>query len=160
MIAATDWLLRAVRPALIPFATRWANRQQSLALEEGVALTERESVTAQMLGVENVDKIRLMRVEQIPMPDGPVLGTAARAAGFVSEHTSGLSLGYAIFIRNDAWRDAHIIAHECVHTSQYERLGGMRRYLGEYLREVLTVGYVQAPMEQEAVNKSAVVEFS
>ncbi|MEM7013371.1 MAG: hypothetical protein AAF585_18020 [Verrucomicrobiota bacterium] len=152
-----DWLLRAARPMLIPFATHWANRQQSLALEKGVALTERESVTAQMLGVENVDRIRLMQVDRIPMPDGPLLGTAARAAGFVSDHTSGLSLGYAIFIRSDVWRDAHIIAHECVHTSQFERLGGMRRYLGEYLREVLTVGYVQAPMEVEAVQKSAAV---
>jgi len=57
----------------------------------------------------------------------------------------------AIFVRSDCWCERRLIAHELVHTVQYERLGGIRPFLRQYLTECLTVGYPAAPMEQEAI---------
>jgi hypothetical protein len=52
------------------------------------------------------------------------------------------------------WQDRRIIAHECVHTAQYERLGGFAEFLRDYLHECLEVGYPAGPLEQEAIHKS------
>lgn len=65
-----------------------------------------------------------------------------------------MSLRYGIFIRKEYWRDPYLLAHECVHTAQYERLGGFSNFLKAYLRECLEIGYPEAPMEQEAILKS------
>jgi hypothetical protein len=42
-----------------------------------------------------------------------------------------------------------------VHTAQYERLGGIVPFLRKYLFECVTIGYPQAPMEQEAIRVAA-----
>ncbi|HRJ72181.1 MAG TPA: hypothetical protein PLS03_08140 [Terrimicrobiaceae bacterium] len=47
-----------------------------------------------------------------------------------------------------------MIAHECVHTAQYERLGGFRPFLRQYLEECLAVGYDESPLELEAMMTS------
>jgi hypothetical protein len=67
---------------------------------------------------------------------------------------SRMALRYGIFIRSDCWQMRRLIAHECVHTAQYERLGGIGQFLGCYLRECLEVGYPSGPLEQEAFLKS------
>jgi len=67
-----------------------------------------------------------------------------------------MALRYGIFVRKDCWGDRQLIAHECVHTAQYERCG-FRGFLEKYLRECLEIGYPAAPMEQEAILKSAAI---
>jgi hypothetical protein len=45
-----------------------------------------------------------------------------------------------------------MIVHELGHTAQYERLGGgFEPFLRQYLFECLTIGYPEAPMEQEVI---------
>lgn len=155
---ADRWLngfLLGLLPALNPLAVRWANRQQLLILRDGIPLTDQEREIAGEMGVQQPERVRLLQVPLIPMPGGPILGLAARAAGFSSDQTSGLSLGYGIFIRADCWRDPSLVAHECVHTAQFERLGGMSPFLRAYVGEVLRLGYPNAPLEREAIEKSA-----
>jgi len=82
---------------------------------------------------------------------------AAQKTGLCSPHTAGMALRYGIFVRKDCWSDRHLIAHECVHTAQYEKFGGFRGFLSRYLRECLEIGYPAAPMEQEAIAKSAAI---
>src|ERR1017187_6058169 len=53
-------------------------------------------------------------------------GSAAAETNLISPSTGGMTLRYGIFIRTDCWGQRPIIAHELVHTSQYERLGGSR----------------------------------
>ncbi len=65
--------------------------------------------------------------------------------------TCGLTLRYGIFVRSDCWGDRNLVAHELAHTAQYERLGGIEAFLRQYLFECLTIGYPEAPMEQEAI---------
>ncbi len=54
------------------------------------------------------------------------------------------------FIRAEFWRDRGLIAPECMHTAQYERLGGFRSFLARYLAECVEFGYLNAPLEREA----------
>ena len=53
------------------------------------------------------------------------------------------------------WPARHLIAHECVHTGQYERSGSVAGFLRAYFSECLEIGYPDAAMEQEAVMRSA-----
>jgi hypothetical protein len=55
-------------------------------------------------------------------------------------------------VRSDFRGDRRLVIHELAHTRQYERLGGIRPFLREYLYECLvTPGYPFGPLEQEAI---------
>ncbi len=137
---------------LLPQICDWAQNEEENILKNGVALSADEMVTASEIGVRHPKRVRLLRVSQVPMPQDAVLRAAAAQAGLVSEQTAGMALRYGIFIRDDVWPNrSHIVAHELAHTAQYERLGGFAPFLKQYLSECLTVGYSQAPLEQEAI---------
>lgn len=138
---------------LLPLASAWALEQESTILKTGVALTAAQLADARQIGVTNPDKVRLLRVEQIPSPRHPILATAAQATNLISPATAGLTLRYGIFVRADFWGNRHLVVHELVHTAQYERLGGVDGFLRTYLNECLTPpGYPYGPMEQEAIS--------
>ena len=81
------------------------------------------------------------------------LKAAAQETKLITPQTAGLTLRYGIFIRSDCWGDRWLIVHELVHTSQYEKLGGFSQFLKEYLHQCITIGYPEAPMEQEAIER-------
>ncbi|HEY0074510.1 MAG TPA: hypothetical protein VGB77_10435 [Abditibacteriaceae bacterium] len=138
--------------ALLPRAVMWAREQENLILERGVPLDAWEEQVARRLGVLHPDKVRLLQVAQVPMPEEADLRAAASAAGLVAGDSAGMALRYGIFIREDFWREREIVAHELVHTAQCERLG-WEPFLRQYLTECLLSGYSQAPLEQEARDK-------
>lgn len=137
--------------ALLPLASRWAEDQERRILHEGVPLTPTQLGDARTIGVAHPEKVRLLSVSRVPIPDDPILRAAAQATQLISPDTAGLTLRYGIFIRADCWGDRRLVFHELVHTLQYERLGGLEPFLQQYLHECLTIGYPAAPMEQEAV---------
>ena len=139
---------------LFPLAVAWAAEEERRVLREGVPLAARETLDAQSLGVLQPDRVRVLRVPQIPRPEEENLRAACDAIDFLGPATRGLTLGYGIFVRIDWWRDRELIAHELVHTAQYERLGGIEPFLRRYLTECLTVGYEQSPLEREAVTRA------
>ena len=136
---------------LLPLACEWAEAQEQLIIDKGVALTDARIEDAKRAGVSHPKNVRLLKVLKIPMPDHPALEAAAQATRLISPHTTGLTLRYGIFIRSDVWGDRRLIVHELVHTSQYERLGGFLPFLQKYLMECITIGYPDTPMEYEAV---------
>ncbi|MFZ4777790.1 MAG: hypothetical protein ACOYM3_20670 [Terrimicrobiaceae bacterium] len=150
-------ILLKLFPLILPFAVKWAERAEKRILQEGVPLSESQLSDARLMGVEHPERIRVLMVEEIPLPGNLVLKFAARITGLFSAHTAGMALRYGIFVRRDCWGDRQLIAHECVHTAQYESLGGFREFLSCYLRECLEIGYPAAPMEQEAILKSATI---
>jgi hypothetical protein len=148
-------LLLRLLPVLLPLAVRWAEREEKRILLKGVALVEPHLSDAKIVGVKYPERIRLSKVRSIPPPSNPILKFAAHTTGLVSQDSAGMALRYGIFIREDFSGDRNLIAHECVHTSQYERLGGFNAFLSRYLRECLELGYPEAPLEQEAMLRSA-----
>jgi hypothetical protein len=140
---------------LLPLACAWAEEQEKLILRDGVPLTQPQVADAKRAGVSHPERVRLLNVPRVPMPEHPALRAAAVAAQLISPRTGGLTLRYGVFVRSDCWGNRQLITHELVHTSQYERLGGFQPFLQQYLYECITIGYPAAPMEQEAVLTAA-----
>ena len=140
---------------LLPLACLWAEEQERIVVRDGVPLTTGQATDAKNIGVAHPEKVRMLKVAHIPIPEHPALRAAAEATRLITANTAGLTLRYGIFIRADCWDARPLVFHELVHTSQYERLGGFREFLQRYLHECITIGYPAAPMEQEAVTKTA-----
>jgi hypothetical protein len=136
---------------LLPLACVWAEHQEQHILKLGVELTPDQVVDAKRAGVEHPERVRLLFLDQIPVPQHPVLKAAAESTSLISPFTAGLTLRYGIFIRSHCRGQRRLVVHELAHTAQYERLGGFRPFLERYLWECLSIGYPEAPMEQEAV---------
>jgi hypothetical protein len=136
---------------LLPLACSWVEEQENLIVQQGVGLTPAQLEDAQLIGVTHPERVRLLKVEKIPLPQQPALRAAAEATHLISPYTNGLSLRYGIFIRANCWGERRVVVHELVHTLQYERLGGFRSFLQQYLMECLTIGYPANPLEQEAI---------
>lgn len=135
---------------LIPLAADWAAEQEQRILREGVPLTADEIADAKAAGVKEPERVRLLPVETIPTPTHPLLRAAYSAINLVSSGPRGLTLNHGIFVRRDCRQDRHLLVHELVHISQYERLGGILPFLRKYLGECFTIGYRKAPLEEEA----------
>ena len=146
-------LLRAM-PVCLPLAIRWVSQQEQRILRFGVPLDEPYFTDARLMGVAHPEFVRLLKVDQVPLPADRLLRWAAKRTKLISLNTAGMTMRYGIFVRSDCWEKRRLIAHECVHTAQYVRLGGIGKFLSRYLRECLEVGYPSGPLEQEALLKS------
>lgn len=140
---------------LLPLACRWAAEQEQRILSAGNRLSAAQLADARTVGVTHPEGVRILQVSEVPAPDDPMLRRAAELTGLISPRTAGMALGYGIFVRVDCAGQRALLVHELVHTSQYERLGGIEPFLREYLVECLTVGYPGAPLEQEAIALTA-----
>ncbi|WP_175795910.1 hypothetical protein [Burkholderia anthina] len=134
---------------ILPKAVQWAKEVAEKGLLAGRGLTPSELVDASHVGVEAPERVRLVLVDEVPMPTDPVLREIAVRTGLLSSRLSGLTLGYAIFIvPTELTR--RLLTHECRHVHQYERAGSIDQFLPEYLRQITTYGYTSAPLELDA----------
>lgn len=136
---------------LLPLAVKWAAAVEMRIVREGVPLSDQSLADARALGVDEPERVRLLALPCVPTPTNLTLKTAVAAIQFLTPATRGLALRYGIFVRSDCWGERQLIAHELVHTAQYERLGGLQPFLRQYLTECLTAGYPAGPLEQEAI---------
>ncbi|MEM7103274.1 MAG: M28 family peptidase [Bacteroidota bacterium] len=129
----------------------WAEKQEARILKEGVPLTEDQQIDAHLVGVKDIARVRLLKVDHVPMIDDPQLVKIGRMAGFLSSLTSGVSYRYGIYIRADQWDSRRLVVHELTHTMQYERFGSFEAFLKAYLEECLVLGYPNGGLEEEAI---------
>ena len=148
-------LITATVKILLPLVQAWCEAQERIILRDGVELTPAQLADARIIGVPHPEKVRLLMVPEIPTPQHPLLVAAIKKVWNSSQVTKGLTLQYGIFIRAEYWDDRELVFHELVHTLQYERMGGFREFLQQYLTECLSLGYPAAPLEQEAINLTA-----
>ena len=142
-------------PLALPFACAWVARQEQRILAEGVPLDADQLADARTLGVVYPERVRLLVLPRLPLPHNWLVRKLGLWTGTLSGETVGLSARYGIFLRSPYHRDRQLLAHELTHTRQYERLGGIRPFLRQYLCECLTEGYLFAPLEQEARDAAA-----
>jgi uncharacterized protein DUF4157 len=135
---------------LLPQAIAWAERQEKTILQHAGAraLSSAETETAKRAGVEFHQKVRILVVGKMPLPNDPALLQAARDFGLDS--ADGLTYGYGIFIRENHAGNAHLIAHELRHVAQVETCGGLPSFVEKYLGELGSYGYDNAPLELDA----------
>jgi hypothetical protein len=141
-------------PVIVPLATRWVSHHEAVILKNGDPLTTDQQADALRVGVRDVQKIRLMIVDEIPLPTHPILIWLGRRTGLLSRGVAGITLGYGVYIQRGLEGNRSLWTHEFVHVAQYERLGSIPAFLKAYLTECLEKGYPHGPLEQEAIEKS------
>lgn len=141
-------LLRAL-PWVMPMILRYAEQVKWAAFKNGRKLTIDERRTAAAVGVKFTGTISLWIADSVPAPESAVLRWLARVAGLPFEQMAGLTFDHCIVIRKDFFTP-ELFAHECRHARQAEIVGNLGEFLTEYLTQVLTYGYYEAPMEVEA----------
>lgn len=144
------WLLNVVLAPLTLSAVLWVRRRQSVILRNGVALTPQQLALARAVGVRHAERVRVVTETPIPLPLPPMARRVAQQAGWISPHIAGMTLGYGVVVRDDCCGDDRLLAHELAHVAQYERLGGIRGFLQQYLRECVWPGYPHGALELEA----------
>ena len=102
------------------------------------------------MGVAKPERVRVEMVgDSLPMPDDPVLRAAAVQAGLMGPGMVGLTLGYGIFICR-GHKTRRLLSHELRHVHQYEQHGLIAGFLPIYRKQVIEVGYSDAPLERDA----------
>jgi hypothetical protein len=141
--------LHTLLPLLVPKAIAWAHEQSRLILQSGVPLTEKQTALAMQMGVAKPELVRIQFVSELPMPEDPLLRQITDTTGVIGPHMAGLTLGYGIYVV-EKHADVRLISHELRHVQQYESLGGIEAFMPVYLAQIASVGYYDAPLEQEA----------
>lgn len=148
--------LKVELPRLLPKAVEWAERQQADILATGLPLSPEQMVVARGVGVAQPNNIRIKLVDRLPLPEYPDLAAAALQTGLLGPNMTGLTLFYGIFICKHDYGNRNLIAHECRHVQQYEKRKSIAAFLQEYLSQIVTFGYSNALLEQDAHMAAAI----
>ncbi len=142
--------LLAELPKLLPGAIAWAEERARKAAEVGTPLNTSELEIAREVGVANPERVCVEIVgDSLPAPDDPALRAAALQAGLLGPGMVGLTLGYSIFVCR-GHKTRRLLSHELRHVHQYEQHGSIAGFLPLYLKQVIEVGYRDAPFERDA----------
>jgi len=135
---------------LFKVAVQWVYDQEQFILEKGIGLTTDLKIDAYQVGVKKIEKVRLFKVDAIPIPSDPKLKNVLDDIRLLNSSTIGASYRYGILIKSEHWLDRKLIVHELVHTMQYERFGSIEAFLEQYIAECIKPGYPMGALEQEA----------
>ena len=137
-------------PQILELAVEWVWQGEVRILREGRPLDASELEDARAAGVCNPARVRILVVPQIPRPDAALLREANEQVQLITEEAGGLTCNYGIYIHESAEGDRRLLLHELVHVAQFERLGGIKPFLNQYLLECLRHGYNYSPLERES----------
>ena len=137
-------------PVMTPRVIDWAERLAYRSLREGAALEPRFAEIARSMGVRDVQKVRIVVVDQIPLPEDPHLKVAAGSVGLAQGSAAGMTLGHAVIVHRGYERDVRLLSHEFRHVAQYEAAGGIRPFLLVHLPQLVEFGYEDSPYEVDA----------
>lgn len=116
-------------------ALEWAVAQEALILKFGTPLRPTQLADAQRAGVRDVNRVRVLVVDRIPLPDDEELAETASRAQIITAASRSVTIGHGILIRADSWQDRELFIHALVHVAQCERCGGLDFFVGEYLAD-------------------------
>jgi hypothetical protein len=142
--------LAARLPLLAPRAVAWAETLAANARPSGVPLSPALTAIARKVGVRAPEKVRIIVLDDIPLPDDPVLKGAALSVGLSQGDAAGMTLGHTIFLRRGYENDLRVASHELRHVAQYEASGGIAGFLAVHLADLVAFGYEDSPFEVDA----------
>jgi hypothetical protein len=149
-MAAAEIPLASQLPVIAPRAIEWAERVASGAALSGKPLSAELQKLAAGRGVRQPRSIRILVVDEIPLPDEPLLKAAALKVGLSQSSAAGMTLGYAVVVRRGYENDPRLLSHEFRHVAQYEACGGIRAFLSMHLGHLAEFGYEDSPFEVDA----------
>lgn len=135
---------------LLPKVCDWLEQQENAIISQGRLLTSDEQSIAREIGVKNYDIVRVWMSKEVPSPNDALLLQLAKQIGFLNSNTQGICFRYGIFIHKQTINPKEVLAHELIHTLQYERFGSIEAFITQYLSECIEVGYHLSNLEKEA----------
>lgn len=114
-------------------------------------------IWARKLGIEHVDRVRILIIDRIPVRNrletlvNDLAGPAFRSLG---KQIGGMTTGYGILVAKNFESKDWLVAHELVHVRQFEELGReamLKRVLTEH--HILPNNLI--PLEREAISESS-----
>jgi hypothetical protein len=136
---------------LLPLAYQWANAQEEFVLAHGTPLSPQHMADARRAGVRDCERVRILVVDRIPLPENGELAEAARRTHIITEVTRCVGFGHAVIIRADAWGDRELLVHNFVHVAQCERSGGLEQWVQQYLFDRQnSASFTLGSLEEEA----------
>lgn len=145
--------------AVIERTVAWAEEFSEMVLKDGRKLTNEEMQLAESEGVLHPECIRVMYFNDIKIPEESTC-CARDFAELGGKTIAALSLGYGIALRRDISWNRDLLSHEFRHTVQFERLGGLRQFIGMYMLNLEKYGYKGSPMETGAGDVSLLCNAS
>jgi hypothetical protein len=144
--------LQVLLPQLMPRAIAWSKGVAADVTLRGLALNSSASSDARTVGVRFPEKIRVLMVDRLPLPEDPELQAAALQSGLLGPDVVGLTLDHAILICH-GHMSRRLLSHECRHVAQYEEAGSIESFLPVYLASIVEpgVGYLNSPFEKDAL---------
>lgn len=127
----------------------WAEAQSERILSEGRAIGGTPLAIAAKVGVKHVECIRILRVDQMPIPPTIAIEALMARAGVIGPGLAGMTFGYGV-CGTLGFTTAAVLAHEFRHVQQYEAAGSIAAFLQEYIRQIIEFGYADAPYEVDA----------
>ena len=137
---------------LLPKAEAWYSQTEIQLAPFGRFLTADEVRTAIQLGVAEPEKVRVVVLEEFPMPKDEQLLAEAKKYGLGGWAEGGRSNGRVILLKPRVAHSPVVLRHELVHLAQQDRMG-RTGFLRRYLIELEMMGYARSPLELEAYAK-------
>jgi len=141
--------VRAILDRFFPAALAWYQKVEADLLPTGRALSSPEAAFAAHIGVKNPALVRIVILDEFPLPADRELRMAAEQIGLGSRAEGGRTNGCVILLKPRTARNNSVISHELVHVAQQDRLG-RAVFLRRYLTEMVIMGYARSPLELEA----------
>jgi hypothetical protein len=136
---------------LLPVAYQWAKAQEELVLAHGTPLSPQQMADARRAGVQDCERVRVLLVDRIPLPENSELAEATRRTRIITADTRCVGFGHAIIIRVEAWGDRELLVHNLVHIAQCERSGGLEQWVQHYLSDrQASASFTVGALEEEA----------
>ena len=136
---------------LLPLAYQWAKAQEEFVLAHGVPLSPQQMADARRAGVQDCERVRVLAVDRIPLPENIELAEATRRTRIITADTRCVGFGHAIIIRAEAWGDRELLVHNLVHIAQCERSGGLEQWVQHYLSDRrASASFTVGALEEEA----------
>ncbi|MBD1559895.1 hypothetical protein HC752_23510 [Vibrio sp. S9_S30] len=137
---------------LMPEAEKFVNENESIALENGIPLTDKQLTIAAKVGVKSPKKIRVFYVNELPSPKDPELSALAKKYDYSSPNMAAYTYGHGIWIKKSYKYDMKLLSHELIHVRQSEQRG-KSELTKQYLLQLFIYGYRNTPLEVEAYNE-------
>src|SRR5260370_33660052 len=121
---------------LFPLAVSWVEQVEKEALEKGEPVLPPFEATAEALGIRQIDKIRVWKVDTMRTPENPQIQALAERFGLSIAGSGGLTLGHAILVLRSHATRGSLLAHAFVHVRQYQPPGSDSVLLRPYVAEM------------------------
>lgn len=133
----------------IPDIIRWMESLESAIRENGTELTPDQKIDAYLVGVKDIESIRVSWVKALPKPLQIEVKILGQRLEIISEDQKGFAFGHHLCLLETEKENRELWVEKLVRVMQIENCGSVQAYLERYFTECQTFGKANMPLEKE-----------